>query len=198
MNFSRALTREIRYSVVDCHDVDDRPQQPPSPRRAARRRPDDATGAASRTVRRRPAPRTPGPSWTNADQRHAIDFRRVALVVARRDGDLVLARQVGIVAIAVEEAGRLRQQAGHVEMLFLIDAAHRASGDIAHHVAASAHRGQARALELVEDLRETVECDVVELDVLTGGQFALIAAILLGYFTDGAQTRRGSGFRSES
>ncbi len=101
----------------------------------------------------------------------------------------MLARQVRVLAIAVEECGRLRDMAGHVEQLVAVDAGHRASGDIAHHVAASAHGGEAGALETLENLGELVERDVMKLDVLPGRQLALIAAVFFGNLADRAQPR---------
>ena len=103
------------------------------------------------------------------------------------DRDLVLARQVGVLAIAVEESRRLGDERRHVEKLVVVDARDRASRDIAHDVAASAHRGEPDALELLENLRKLVERDVVKLDVLARGQLALVAAVGLGDFTDRAE-----------
>ena len=121
------------------------------------------------------------------DQRDAIDLGRVALRGTGRDGDLVLARQVRVLAVAIKERRRLGDHAGCVEQFRAIHSGDRASGDIAHHVAASVHRGQAGALQEVVDLGKAVEPDIVELDILARGQFALAARVPLGDLTDRAQ-----------
>src|SRR6266851_6452385 len=51
------------------------------------------------------------------DQRDAVNLRRVALKGTRRNRNLVLARQIGIIAIPVEKARRFRDMAGHIEQL---------------------------------------------------------------------------------
>ena len=94
-------------------------------------------------------------------------------MLACGDRNLVLAQQCGVLAIAVEESGSLGDQRRHVRNFVGIDAGDRASRDVAHDVAASAHRRQPRALELLQNLGELVERDVVQLDILARGQFAL-------------------------
>ena len=72
---------------------------------ADRRRRGRGRSAAPTRGRRRRAPRTRSPSCIDADERDAVDLRRVAAVGAGRDRDLVLAREVGVVRVAVEELG---------------------------------------------------------------------------------------------
>ena len=127
------------------------------------------------------------PVLDHPDQRDAVDLGRVALMLACGDRYLVLARQVRVLAIAVEKARGLGNQRRHVENFVGVNARDRASRDVAHHVAASAHRRQPDALELLENLGKLVERDVMKLDILTRGQFALVAPVGLGDFTDYAQ-----------
>ncbi len=126
------------------------------------------------------------PVIAHRDQRDAVYLGRVALMTACGDRDLVLARQVRVLAIAVKKSRRLRNQRRHVENLVRIDARDRTSRDIAHDVAASAHRRQPDSFELLQNLGELVERDVVQLDILARGQLALVAPVALGDFTDRA------------
>ena len=65
----------------------------------------------------------------------------------------------------------------------------RAAGDVAHRVPARAGRGEARCVQPVEDVRERVESEVVELDVLPRRQLALAAAVDVRDLADRAQLR---------
>ena len=78
---------------------------------------------------------------------------RVAAMRAGRDRDLVLARQVGVVGVAVEERGHLVVEGGDVEELVVGEAGDGAAGEVAHGVAAGADRRQADVAEAVEDGR---------------------------------------------
>ena len=89
----------------------------------------------------------------HADERDAVDLRRVAAVRAGRDRDLVLARQVGVVGVAVEERRHLVVEGGDVEELVVREAGDGAAGEVAHGVAAGADRRQADVAEAVEDGR---------------------------------------------
>jgi hypothetical protein len=125
------------------------------------------------------------------DQGDAVDLRRVAPVGARGDGDLVLARQVRVVGVPVEEARHLVQHGRHVEELVLRDPRERAARGVAHGVAAAARGRQTDAVELGEDRRKRGEREVVELDRLPGRQLAGALAVLVGELADGAELRRG-------
>ena len=57
------------------------------------------------------------PVFDHRDQRDAVNLGRVAVMLARGDGNLVLARQVGVLAIAVEKSRCLGDERGHVEKL---------------------------------------------------------------------------------
>src|SRR5713226_7638179 len=164
-------------------DVDNRPED----RDRLFRLDEDAEMAREARRRRLPAPYAHRETFAavanHADQRDAI-------IRARRDRDLVLARQIGIFAIAVEELRVSRQNPGHIERLVAVDARNRASRDIPHHVAATAHRREPGPLEPLEDLGEMIERHVMQLEILPRGQLALVAAILLGDFTDRPQAFR--------
>ena len=113
----------------------------------------------------------------DADQRDAVDLRRVAAVGAGRDRVLVLARQVRPVGVAVEEVGgRLDDRRG-VEELVARDPLHRAAGDVAHRVAATAGGRHARGFEVREDVGQLRELEPVELDVLPRGELAVALAV---------------------
>ena len=89
----------------------------------------------------------------HADERDAVDLGRVAAVRAGRDRDLVLARQVGVVGVAVEERRHLVVEGGDVEELVVGEAGDGAAGEVADGVAAGADRRQADVAEAVEDGR---------------------------------------------
>jgi hypothetical protein len=74
----------------------------------------------------------------DADQCDAVDLGRVAVVGARGDRDLVLAREVRVVGVAVEELRSLVDHRLGVEELALDDSRHRAARDVADGVAATA------------------------------------------------------------
>ncbi len=126
----------------------------------------------------------------HAHERDAVDLRRVAAVRARGDGDLVLARQVRVLRVAVEERRHLVQQRRHVEQLVVRDAGHGAAGDVAHRVAAGAHRRQPHLAQPLEHGRQGAELEVVELDRLPGRQLAGVAAVSGGQLADGPQLLR--------
>ena len=122
-----------------------------------------------------------------ADERDAVDLGRVAAMGARRDRDLVLARQIRVVGIAVEELRHLGMQRRHVEELVVGEAGDRAAGEVADGVAAGADRRQAGVAQPVEDRRQRAELEVVELDRLSRRQLTGAAAVLVRELADRAQ-----------
>ena len=112
----------------------------------------------------------------DADERDAVDLGRVAAVRARGDRDLVLARQVRVVGVAVEELGGLLEDRRRVEELVVGEPGERAAGDVANGVAARARGREAGRLERGEHLRQRRQLEVVELDVLARRELALAAA----------------------
>src|SRR5206468_2307203 len=82
-----------------------------------------------------------------ADERDAVDLRRVAAVCARGDRVLVLPRQVGEVRVPVEEARRLLDDPAAVEQLVRVEALHRAARDVPHSIPAAAARRDPRGIE---------------------------------------------------
>src|SRR5439155_8231655 len=125
------------------------------------------------------------------DERNAVDLRRVAPVRARRDRDLVLARQVRVVRVAVEEARHLVDHRRDVEQLVVRDPGDRTARDVPHGVAAGTGRRETHLGEPVEDLRERRQLEVVELDRLARRELALAAAVLVGELADRAQLLAG-------
>src|SRR5207248_1414293 len=112
----------------------------------------------------------------DADERDAVDLGRVAAVGARRDRDLVLAWEVRIVGVPVEELRRLVHDRLRIEELAGADACDGAAGDVADGVAAAAGGRQPGGVEPVEDLRERAQLEPVELDVLPGRELAIAPA----------------------
>ena len=66
----------------------------------------------------------------------------------------MLARQVGVVGVAVEERRHLVVQGGDVEELVVGEAGDGAAGEVADGVAAGADGRQADVAEAVEDRRQ--------------------------------------------
>ena len=121
------------------------------------------------------------------NQADAVDLGRVALEGAAGDGDLVLAREVAVIGVPVEEIGDCLDDRTGVEDFVGGQSSHGAARDVTHGVAASAARGQPRAVQRFEDPGQVVQLHAVELDVLARGQLAVVAAEILGHPADGAQ-----------
>ena len=126
----------------------------------------------------------------DAQQADAVDLGRVALVGAAGDGDLVLAGQIAVIGIAVEEIGHRLDDRTGVEQFVGGQSRHRAARDVPHRVAATAARGQPGPVQRREDLWQVVQLHAVELDVLPRGQLAVVAPAVLGDPADGAQLVR--------
>ena len=108
---------------------------------------------------------------------------------AGRDRDLVLARQVGIVRVAVEECRYLVVERGDVEQLVVGETGDGAARQVADGVAAGSDRRQADVAQPVEHGRQRAELEVVQLDRLAGRQLSRSAAVLVRELTDRAQLR---------
>ena len=106
---------------------------------------------------------------------------------ARGDRDLVLAGQVRVVGIAVEELRHLGMKCRDVEELVVGEARDRAAREVAHGVAARADGRQAGVAQPVEDGRQRAELEVVQLDRLAGRQLTRSAAVLVRELADRAQ-----------
>ena len=85
---------------------------------------------------------------------------------AARDRDLVLARQVVELGVAVEHPRRRLDERRGVDDLVGVDSCERAAGDVARVVAARSHRREADPPQGLEDLRQVLDPHPVELDVL--------------------------------
>ena len=124
-----------------------------------------------------------------ADERDAVDLRRVAAVGAARDRVLVLAREVGPRRIAVELRGRGFDDRGRVEELVRGESRDGAAGDVAHRVAAAAGAREACRLEIGEDVGQRRELEPVQLDALARRQLRVTAAVAVRDLADRAQLR---------
>ena len=102
----------------------------------------------------------------------------------------MLARQVREVGVAVEVLRGLLDDLGAVEQLERVDPLHGRARDVAHRVAAAAGGRDARGVEVREDLGQTLQCQVVELDVLTCRELADAPAEAVGDLADRAQLGR--------
>ena len=117
------------------------------------------------------------PLVDDADEGDAVDLGRVAAVAAGRDRDLVLAREVGVVRVAVEERRPPPRATGVAsKSSSWATPGDRTAGDVAHGVAARAGRRQPGAVEEREDLGQRRELDPVQLDVLARRELAVAAA----------------------
>ena len=101
----------------------------------------------------------------------------------------MLAGQIGVVRVAVEELRHLGMERRHVEQLVVGKARHRAACEVADGVAAGADRRQAAFTQAVEHRRQRAELEVVELDRLSRRQLAGPAAVLVRELADRAQLR---------
>ena len=144
MNLSRAFTRDMRYFRSSLHTVVTAPRISFAPLL----RHEDAEVARDARHRREAAADLHGEALAavvhDADERDAVDLRRVAAVGAARDRVLVLARQVRPRGIAVELGGRALDDRRRVEELVGRETGDRAAGDVAHGVAAAAGARDAR------------------------------------------------------
>src|SRR5579884_4262346 len=125
-----------------------------------------------------------------ADERDAVDLRRSARIRAGGDRDLVLARQVRVIGVAVEEARRLLDHRPRVEQLALREPRHRTPRDVPHRVPARAGARQPGGMQALEHLRQRLQLDVVELDVLPRRQLRLPAPVEKRQLPDRAQLLR--------
>ena len=116
-----------------------------------------------------------------------VDLRNRAPGAAAGDGDLELARQVVEVRAADEQFGRCACERRRVDQLRGIDSRQRAGGDVARVVAAGALGGQPGAPQFVENARQILQPDPVQLDVLADRDVGHAAGALLGDAGDGAQ-----------
>src|SRR5207253_4554615 len=126
----------------------------------------------------------------DADERDAVDLRRVAAVGAGGDRVLVLPRQVAEVGVAVEVASRLLDDRRAIEELIGVEALDGTAGDVADRVAAAAGGGEPRRVEVAEDLRQRAELEPVELDVLARRELAVAVSPPVRGLADRAQVLR--------
>jgi hypothetical protein len=106
---------------------------------------------------------------------------------AGRDRDLVLARQVEVLGIAVEEVGCLLEDGRRVERFIREDSLQGTAGDIAHGIAASPRCGESGLGQVGQDVGHVRQTDEVELDVLASGELREALAVLDGNLADRPQ-----------
>ena len=124
-----------------------------------------------------------------ADEGDAVDLRRVAAVGAGGDGDLVLARKIGVVGVAVEELRHRLGDGDDVEQLVVREPCDRASGHVPDGVAAGSHGRQPDLVEPAEHLRQRGELEVVELNRLPRRELARALPVQQRELADGLQLR---------
>ena len=120
-------------------------------------------------------------------QADVVDLVLGAAVGACRHRHLELAGQVGELAVADEGALELLHQRPRVDQLVAVDACQRAADHVSPDVAAGLRERQPDRVQLVQHHRHVLDRQVVQLDVLAGGDVAHAAAVALGQPADRAQ-----------
>src|SRR3954452_15346397 len=108
------------------------------------------------------------------DEADVVDLGDRPVRVARAEGRLHLARHQLRGRVADEIAGVGGRVRGDVEGLVIRDAGPRVTGDVADRVAAALAGGETRLADLPDELGGVRERNVVDLDVLAGGDVALV------------------------
>ncbi len=99
-------------------------------------------------------------------QADVVDLHPGTVFRAARDGDLELAGQVGVLAVAREERRDGLSDGQRVDDLLLVDARHGARADVPGRVAAGLHGGQPDVPETPPNARDVGDADPMELNVL--------------------------------
>ncbi len=108
------------------------------------------------------------------DEGDVVDAGDRAVLVGGREGRLDLARHQLRGGVAHEVAHVGARVGGEVEQLALGDAGPRVAGHVADGVAAALAGRQAGVGQLADHLGHVAQRDVVDLDVLAGGDVALV------------------------
>ena len=108
------------------------------------------------------------------DEGHVVDAGDRAVLVGGGEGRLHLARHQLRRGVADEVAHVGAHVGSGVEQLALADAGPRVAGHVAHGVAAALAAREAGVGQLADRLGGLAQRDVVELDVLAGGDVALV------------------------
>ena len=103
-------------------------------------------------------------------QADIVDLRIRAPHAASGDRDFELARQVVELGIPRQQLRRFERQRRSIDDFVGIDTRDRASGHIAHDIAAGAGRVQAHLPESFEHFRQSFDRDPVQLDILPNGE----------------------------
>ena len=121
------------------------------------------------------------------DERAVVDLVHDVLAGVAGDRGLVLARQVRERLVADEPLRDLEDLRGRIDELVSGDAGDRGSQDHAGHVAAGLGGAEVDILEAAPDLRNVLDADPVQLDVLPIGEVGGVARELGGDPADHAQ-----------
>ena len=109
-------------------------------------------------------------------QADVVDLDPGAVLQAAGHGDLELAGQVGVLAVAGEVGGDGLGHREGLDHLAGIDARHRARAHVAGGVAAGLDGGQAHVPEALPDAGDVGDADPVQLDVLAGREVGVAVA----------------------
>ena len=120
-----------------------------------------------------------------ADEHDAVDLGRVALRRAAGDGDLVLARQVKVVALGEEEAHHLVELRPAVKQLVGVEPGDGTARDVPNGIAASPKGSQPDRIQRGEHLAELLDLQPVQLHVLARRKLGVVAPELLRQLADG-------------
>ena len=190
MNFSRAFTRETRYLQILAPCVEDRGEHLDG----LVLRDEDAEVAREARHRREAAADEHAEALAalvdHADEGDTVDLRRVAAVGAGGDRVLVLARQVRVVRVAVEELGRRCRARRGVEELVVREACNGQPvmlRTVSPHPPAVVMPARSRS---AKTFGERAELEPVELDVLPRRQLGVAAAVAVRDLADCAKLRR--------
>ena len=137
-------------------------------------------------------PKPSRPSWSAPTSAMQLISGALQRCGAGRDRELVLARQVRVVGVAVEELGRLVDDRRGVEQLVGVEALHRAAGDVAHGVAAAARGREPGRVELGEDLGQGAISSQWSCTFCRVGELAVAAAEAVRDLADRPQLGRAS------
>src|SRR5439155_26433595 len=125
--------------------------------------------------------------FDDTDEGDVVDLVDSALRRAAADRGLELARQVGergVADVLLADGGDLRRP---VDDLDRVDAGQRAAEDHPRGVAAGLGGGQANRLERLPDVRDVLDLDPVQLDVLSVGDVRGAAGVQARDVADDAQ-----------
>ncbi len=134
--------------------------------------------------------KTPG-SGPEMCKKTQVGHRRKGTILRTAGKDyLVLPRQI-VRAVELQQVLGNRDRVGrHVELLLRADPGSRAHGHVANRIAAASSRRKPYFQETFEHVGSIFDCEIVNLDVLPGGDMNDAAAVPLAQFCDPLQLVR--------